>query len=214
VTLLDFLVVVILGLSVASGFAGGFIRVGIGFLAVIGGVILGFWNYGMAAEWVHKYVQSTAASNLLGFFLIFTGVLMVGALVSKIIAKIFRWIGLSWLDRLLGALFGFVRGSLIVVTFVAVAMAFMPKPLPNWVVNSKSLPYAIDASHQLAEFAPAGIKNAFRDSMVEVRQIWQEQLQNARKKLLPGVTEPEKSKDNEKSQEDRAPKEPKKKGKA
>lgn len=193
-TLLDFLIAVILGLSVASGYVAGFIRVGVGFLAVIFGILFGFWNYGMAAAWVHKYVQSMAVSNLLGFFLIFTGILLLGALVSKLIAKIFKWIGLSWLDRLLGALFGFVRGSLIVVAFVAVLMAFVPKPLPNWMVNSQALPYAMDASHQLAEFAPAGIKNAFSESMLEVRQAWQQQLENARRKLLPGITEPDKSK--------------------
>jgi len=184
VTLLDFLVAVILGLSVASGFVTGFVRVGIGFLAVIGGVVVGFWNYGLAAAWVHKYVSSMALSNLLGFFLIFTGILLLGALIGKVIAKIFKWIGLSWLDRLLGAVFGFVRGSLVVVALVAVLMAFVPKPLPNWMVDSKSLPYAMDASHRLAEMAPAGIKNAFRDSMQEVEQIWQDQLQSTREKLL------------------------------
>jgi membrane protein required for colicin V production len=222
VTLLDFLILVILGLSVGSGIASGFIRVGIGFLAVICGVVFGFWNYGLAAEWVHKYVKSPAASNLLGFFLIFTAILLLGALISKIIARIFKWIGLSWLDRLLGGLFGLVRGSLVVVAFVAVLMAFVPKPLPNWMVNSQALPYAIDASHQLTEFAPVGIKNAFRESMLEIRQVWQDQLQSARKKLLPGVMEPDKSKGDDKSQdksqdkahEDPPKREAKKKGKA
>jgi membrane protein required for colicin V production len=188
VTLLDFLVAVILGLSVASGFVTGFVRVGIGFLAVICGVVVGFWNYGMAAEWAYKYIPhkyvSAALANLLGFFLIFSGILALGALISKVIARIFRWIGLSWLDRLLGALFGFVRGSLVVVAFVAVLMAFVPKPMPNWMVDSKSLPYAIDASNRLADIAPAGIKNAFRDSLQEIQQVWQDQLQEAHKKLL------------------------------
>ena len=36
--------------------------------------------------------------------------LIVGAIVGRILAKFFKWAGLSWLDRLLGGAFGVVRG--------------------------------------------------------------------------------------------------------
>ena len=44
---------------------------------------------------------------------------------------LFKWTGLSWLDRLLGGVFGLVRGSVIAVAFVAVLLAFTAKPLPQ-----------------------------------------------------------------------------------
>jgi membrane protein required for colicin V production len=202
VTLLDFLVVIILGGSIAAGFTAGFVRVGIEFMAAIFGVLCGFWYYGLAAAWAHKYVQSMTVSNLLGFFLIFFAFLLVGALVGKLLARLFRAIGLGWLDRVLGAALGFVRGSLIVVALVAVAIAFVPKPMPNWIVNSKSLPYAIDASHAISQLAPEGIKDAFRDSMLEIRQTWRERFQKARKKLEPGSVEDGKTNKNDKDAPD------------
>jgi len=98
------------------------------------------------------------------------------------LAKLFRWTGLSWLDRLLGGAFGFVRGGVIAIAFVAVLLAFTSKPLPSWMVDSKVLPYAIDASDMCAALAPGAIKDGFRESMAEIRKLWDEQLKKKKKK--------------------------------
>ncbi len=193
-TLLDFLIAIVLAMSVVAGFVAGFARVGIGIVALVCGVLFGFWFYGVPAAWVHQWVHSTAASNLIAFFLILFGCLTAGALLAKLVAIFFRWTGLSWLDRLMGAMFGLVRGALIVVTAVAVLMAFVPRPLPNWMVHSITLPYAVDASHVISQAAPAGITNAFRDSLLEIRKAWMDQVRTARKELEPGRRPPDKDK--------------------
>ncbi len=176
-SLLDLLVVIVLGVSVAAGFVAGFARVGIGFAAAIFGVVFGFWFSGVPAEWVHRYIKSTTVSNIIGFMLVFWAILMAGALLAKLCSKLFKWTGLSWLDRLLGAVFGLVRGALIVVALIAVLLAFTPKPMPNWMVTSATLPYAIAASSAISQLAPNAIKNSFSDSMYELRRLWAEQLQ-------------------------------------
>jgi membrane protein required for colicin V production len=183
VSLLDLLVAIVVGLSVAAGFVAGFARVGIGFLAAILGVVFGFWFYGIPAAWVHRYLHSVAASNLIGFLLVFWAILAIGALFAKVTSKVFKWTGLSWLDRLLGGAFGLVRGALIAVVMIAVLLAFTPKPMPNWMVKSQVLPYAMEASNTIAAFAPSAIKDAFRESMLELRTLWREQLIESREKL-------------------------------
>jgi len=188
VNLLDVLLVVIVGCSVVAGYAAGFARVGVGFIATITGVLCGFWFYGIPAGWIHQYIKSATASNLAGFLVVFFAFVFAGALIGKLLSKLFRWTGLSWLDRLIGAGFGFVRGTLIAVAFIAVLMAFTPAPTPHWMVNSKVLPYAIDASHLCAALAPSAIKDAFRESMADVRKAWDEQLKkNRREKELKKV---------------------------
>jgi membrane protein required for colicin V production len=183
VNLLDIVLVVIVAASVVTGFLAGFARVGIGFLATIAGILFGFWFYGIPAEWIHDHgVHSTALSNLLGFFLVFLACTTLGHLIGTLLAKLFKWTGLSWLDRLMGAAFGFVRGSLIGVALVAVLLAFTPKPLPNWMVDSRVLPYAIDASNLCADLAPNAIKDAFRESMRDIRKAWEEQFKKHPKK--------------------------------
>jgi len=183
VSLLDLLVAIVVGLSVAAGFVAGFARVGIGFLAAILGVVFGFWFYGTPAALVHRYLHSVAASNLIGFLLVFWAILAIGALFAKVTSKVFKWTGLSWLDRFLGGAFGLVRGALIAVVMIAVLLAFTPKPMPNWMVKSEVLPYAMEASNTIAAFAPSAIKDAFRESMLELRTLWREQLIESREKL-------------------------------
>lgn len=182
-SLLDLLVVIVLGVSVAAGFVAGFARVGIGFIAAILGVVFGFWFYGIPAGWVHHYLKSTTASNVIGFLLVFWAFLMAGALLAKLISKLFKWTGLTWLDRLLGAAFGLVRGALITVAMIAVLLAFTPKPLPNWMVESQVLPYAMEASSAISALAPNAIKQAFHESMLELRRLWDEQLKKSREEL-------------------------------
>jgi membrane protein required for colicin V production len=183
VNLLDALLVILVAASVATGFMAGFARVGIGFIAAVSGVLFGFWFYGIPAEWIQEHwVSSNTAASLLGFFVVFFAFVVAGALIGKLLAKAFRWTGLSWLDRLMGGAFGFLRGGLIAIAFVAVLLAFTPKPLPNWMVDSKILPYAINASDVCAALAPSVIKDGFRESMAEIRKLWDEQLKKKKKK--------------------------------
>jgi membrane protein required for colicin V production len=173
------LLIVILAASVAAGFTAGFARAAIGFVAVIGGILFGFWFYGIPADWLHHYISSPTASNILGFLVVFFTFQLVGGIVGKIIAKLFKWTGLSFIDRILGAGFGFVRGALAAVALVAVLMAFTPAPPPNWMVNSTLLPYAIDASHACAALAPRALTEAFRISMNEIRKVWDDQVRKS-----------------------------------
>ncbi len=182
-SLLDFLVVIVIASSAVAGLVAGFARVGIGFLAAILGVMFGFWFYGIPAGWVHRYLHSVAASNLIGFLLVFWAILAIGALLAKVTSKLFKWTGLSWLDRLLGGAFGLVRGALIAVVMIAVLLAFTPKPMPNWMVKSEVLPYAMEASDVIASLAPNAIKSAFRESVLELRRLWEQQLIESREKL-------------------------------
>jgi membrane protein required for colicin V production len=181
--LLDLLLAVILGISVATGFMAGFARVGVGFIATISGLLFGFWYYGVPAAWIREHwTMSADLSNMLGFFVVFMLVMVVGAMVGKLLAKLFKWTGLGWLDRFLGGVFGLLRGGLIAVIVVAVIMAFTPKPLPTWMVGSQVLPYVLDASNVCSKLAPYAVKEAFRDSMFEIRKMWEEELQKKRKK--------------------------------
>ena len=181
-SLLDLVLGIIIAASVIAGWVAGFARVGIGFCAAIAGLVFGFWFYGTPAAWLHKLISSEAASNFLGFCAIFFACLVVGALLAKMVSKLFRWTGFSWLDRLLGAGFGFVRGGFIGAVFVAVLLAFAPKPMPNWMVDSKLMPYAVEASDAFTALAPAALKNAFREGLQEIRKDWEATLKKSQRR--------------------------------
>ena len=169
---IDLLLLIVIGASVLTGFAAGFARVGVGFIAMIVGLFCGFWFYGIVAAYVLDYVSSRAIANLAGFFVIFAGVLMVGALVGRILAKFFKWVGLSWLDRLLGCAFGLVRGLFIGAGMVTVLLAFSPSPPPGSVLDSKLMPYVITASGIFAALTPREIKDDFYATRDKVQAEW------------------------------------------
>jgi membrane protein required for colicin V production len=165
-----------------AGFIAGFARAGLGFFAAIAGLLFGFWFYGIPGAWIHKFIGSETVSNILGFFVVLFLFSLAGTILGKIFSKMFRWTGLSWLDRMLGAGFGFVRGGIICAAFVAVLLAFTPQPLPSWMVDSKLLPYAVDASNVLAAMAPNSVKEGFHRGVDEIRKTWDEQLKKSRER--------------------------------
>ncbi len=169
---IDLLLLIVVGASVLTGLAAGFARVGVGFIAMIVGLFCGFWFYGIVAAYVLDYVSSRAIANLVGFFVIFAGVLLLGALAGRILAKFFKWVGLSWLDRLLGGAFGLVRGLLIGAGMVTVLLAFAPSPPPGSVLDSKLMPYVITASGIFAAMTPREIQDDFYATRDKMKAEW------------------------------------------
>jgi membrane protein required for colicin V production len=164
---IDLVLALVIASSVLTGFAAGFARVGVGFAALVVGMLCGFWFYGIVAAYFIDYVTSPAIANLIGFF-----VILIGAIIGRILAKFFKWVGLSWLDRLLGGAFGIVRGLLIAAVIVTVLLAFSPSPPPPSVVSSRLLPYVINVSDVLAAVTPREIKDSFYATKDRVKAVW------------------------------------------
>jgi membrane protein required for colicin V production len=169
---IDILLLLVIGFSVLSGLMAGFARVGVGFIATILGTFFGFWCYGIVAAYFLDYVSSRAIANLIGFLLIFVVISVLGAIVGRVLAKFFKWAGLSWFDRLLGGAFGVVRGLIIAVALVTVLMAFAPSPPPRSIVESKLMPYLAGASDFFAAMTPHEIKDAFRAAKEQADKAW------------------------------------------
>ena len=65
---------------------------------------------------------------LAAFLILFLGVLLVVSLLSIALSSVLEKIGLSWLNRFFGALFGFAKGLLIVCILVFLAgLTSIPK---------------------------------------------------------------------------------------
>jgi membrane protein required for colicin V production len=169
---IDLVLILLVGLSVVGGLAAGFARVGVGFIATILGIFIGFWSYGVVAAYVFDYVSSRQMANLIGFLVIFVGFVILGAIIGRILAKFLKWAGLSWFDRLLGGAFGLVRGFIIAAAISTVLLAFAPTPPPASVVNSKFLPYLVDVSSVFAAMTPREIKDGFHDAQEKARKEW------------------------------------------
>jgi membrane protein required for colicin V production len=173
---LDIVLLLIFCLSIASGFAKGFAKLLVGLAAAILGFLCGLWFYASAGSFLLPYVSHKGVANFLGFLLIFVGISLLGAIVGKLLSIMLKWVGLSWFDRLLGGVFGLVRGLLFAIAVVLALMAFSPKPPPESVVRSHIAPYVIGAANACSYMAPNEVREGVRQSYEKVREAWREML--------------------------------------
>jgi membrane protein required for colicin V production len=184
---LDLLLGAVLLWSVASSFSKGFVREAIGLAASIAGLLCGAWFYRMAAAPIEPYIGSEPIANLCGFLLIFVGVLLAGRLVSLLVGLMVKAVGLSFLNRLLGAAFGAARGIVVCVALITAIVAFSPgrdsKDPPQAVVGSRIAPYMLDAAHALMMVAPREMRDQFAQGYEKVRRLWEEAMRHGPRRL-------------------------------
>ena len=173
---LDIVLLLIFCLSIASGIAKGFAKLVVGLAAAILGFLCGLWFYGAAGSYLLPYVSHKGVADFLGFLLIFFAVVLVGALAGKLLGALLKWVGLSWIDRLLGAVFGLVRGLVFAIAVVLALMAFSPNPPPASVIRSRIAPYVIGAANVCSYMAPNEVREGVQQSYEKIRQAWREML--------------------------------------
>ena len=177
---LDVLLVALFALSVLLSFRRGFSREAVGLGAALAALFLGIWFYGLAGEWLLPYVSSKGVANFCGFLIVFAGVLLAGALVSRLLSRLIKFAGLSWFDRLLGAGFGALRGVVLSTAVVVAMVAFTPgssgSAPPRAVVDSRLAPYVIEAASVVTALAPYEVREGFRKTYARVKKIWKHSL--------------------------------------
>ena len=181
---LDYLFLLIALFYAIHGFARGFSRVIVGLIAAVAGLFVACWTYGVAASYLQPYVSSKAVANVLGFFLIFIAIQILGAIIGKILHKLFRWTGLGWLDRLLGLAFGALKAAVLGVVLVLILTAFPMKPIPDSVAHSRIAPYLLEAAQAVSYAAPRELRDGFAESFDRLRDLWKKGLRSSPKEPL------------------------------
>jgi membrane protein required for colicin V production len=134
----DYCILAVLGLSVLMGLMRGFI----GEVLALAGWVLAFWfawQFGDSVAAHLTMVDQPSIRMLLGYGLCFLLVLLVCGIVSFLMRKLVAGSGLSGSDRLLGMVFGLVRG-LALVTITVLLLGFTPLPRDPWWHQSQLLP--------------------------------------------------------------------------
>ena len=120
------------------------------------GYVLAAWEYPRAALWFREYVSAPWVANAAGFVTIFFGVIFVAGIAGHIARWIFKAAGLEWFDRVLGAVFGLVRGFVIASVVVMTLVAFSPGL--TVVGQSRLGRYFLLLGHGVSWMAPAELR--------------------------------------------------------
>ncbi len=131
-TSFDYIVLVIVGISIVVSMMRGAVRE---VLAIIGWIAALYVARTYASQLVPVLPQDIPTESLkvlAAFVILMLGVLLVASLLSIALSSIIKKIGLNWLNRFVGAVFGLARGMLIVCVFVFLAgLTNFPKD-PRW----------------------------------------------------------------------------------
>lgn len=176
---LDLLMGFLAAMLVIQGLRQGFTRLAIGLLAALAGVVLAAWMYGSAGAFLLPYVSSPALAHIAGFLLVFVGVQLAGSALAWGLGRLYKWTGLTLLDRLLGAVFGLVKATLVGVVIVMILTGFPLSPVPNSIKNSVAAPYLIEVSHVLVQLAPRELKDGFAATYERIKKIWSGEVDKA-----------------------------------
>lgn len=134
----DYCIIAALGLSVLIGLWRGFV----GEVLALLGWVLAFWvawSFGDKLAAKFTAIDLPSLRLLLGYAICFIAVLIAAGIVNFLMRKLIAGSGLSGSDRMLGMLFGLVRG-LAVVTLGVLLLGFTPLPRDPWWHQSQLLP--------------------------------------------------------------------------
>jgi membrane protein required for colicin V production len=165
--LIDWTIVIVLIVSVLGAAKHGFFVEAFSLAGVVLGLLLASWNYQKILPWIEGWVHVPGVDEAIAFIAIALVVMIVAGLAGRVIRWSVRSIGLGWVDRLTGAVFGLLKGCVLVTLGVMAIAAFLPKA--TWLENSKLAPYFLSMAHQASVVTPAGLGERIREGVKVIR---------------------------------------------
>lgn len=131
-TAFDYAALIIIGLSMLLSVIRGFVREVLALLAWVVALVAANLYSGTLAAVMPQEIPGEQLRFAAGFVAAFFGVLLVMSLIAIGASRLVRSAGLGVEDRVLGAVFGAVRGALVVLFLVLLAgLTTLPKE-PVW----------------------------------------------------------------------------------
>ena len=151
----DYIFIGIIALSGVIAFFRGFVQETLSLLLWIIAFAAAMFLNAYLDPYFINYIDSPEIRRILTIITVFVGIIFVGGLLIRFLRGLVHWSGMGGLDRLLGVLFGFLGGMLlIVVIYLVLPSDFKQSP---FITDSKSSKY-------LKKYAPMAEK--FFKSMI------------------------------------------------
>jgi membrane protein required for colicin V production len=148
----------------------GLVREIISLVALIGGFILAVIYYPNLGRRLAEFSRTESIANLLGFLIIFVGCLLLGAIIAFVVNRFLKAASLQWVDRILGGIFGLLRGWAISSIIVVALVAFPIRE--NLMARSFLAPYLLAGARTAVLLVPQALKDKFNAEYKKVLEGW------------------------------------------
>lgn len=169
-TLLDFVFAGIIAISIVLALTKGLMREIVSLAALIGGFFLAVMYYPAAAGLFREFSRTDSVANFLGFLLIFLGCLLLGAVIAFLVNRFIKATSLKWVDRLLGGVFGLLRGWAICSIIALGLIAFPVKE--GLMARSVLAPFMLAGARAAVLMTPQTLKDTFHEQYQKALRSW------------------------------------------
>lgn len=159
-TSLDYIFALIIVVSTVLALTKGLVREIVSLVSLLAGFWLAAFYYPVVSVWFSDLARTQAVADLIGFLLIFLGTLVAGAVVAFLINRFVKMASLQWVDRLLGGLFGFLRGWAVSSILVLALVAF-PLKQNQMLSRSYLAPFLLGGARAAVLVVPQELKDRF-----------------------------------------------------
>ena len=167
-TAADWVIVVVIVVSVVQAAISGFFHEAFGIAGLIVGYLLAAWNYQRLAARYAPYLKSMWLGEIGAFLVIFLAVLIAAGIAGRITRHIVKEAGLSFVDRILGGALGLLRGILMVAVVLVSMAAFTPTS--TWLEGSELAPYFLVVGRAAIWVAPSELRARFYQGLDLLRR--------------------------------------------
>lgn len=169
---LDAVFGVIFLVSITFALLKGLAREIISLAALVGGFLLAVFFYHVPAGMFKEFSKNDTIANLLGFAVIFFGCILIGAIAAFLANRFIKAASLKWVDRLLGGIFGLLRGWAIASILVVAMIAFPVRD--NFLARSVLAPYLLTGAKIAVYCVPQKLKDEFNEHYIKVVDAWKQ----------------------------------------
>jgi len=141
---LDILIVLVIVGLVVMAYTAGLIREVVTLVAAIVGIVIAGVLYDDLAEDVLVFMDDEDAAQAISFLVLAGAVYLFGQIVAIMLKKSASLLMLGWADHIGGAVFGLLKGLLVVQALLIIFAAYPSLELDSAVSGSELAPYFVD----------------------------------------------------------------------
>lgn len=137
---LDWVIIVVLSVSTLLSVWRGFAREAISLAAWVAAFVVANLFVDQMATLLATWISNITGRYVAAYAILFLGTLMLGSLLGMLARQLVKVTGLSVLDRLLGTVFGFARGVILILVCAFVLRQLVPPGDLQWLHQSQLMP--------------------------------------------------------------------------
>jgi len=140
-------------------------------VGVLAGFFAGIRYYPLLTGILQRWIENPGFRDIAAFMAIFCGVFIVVVLLAWVIHYLMKVSKISWLDRILGVVFGAVKALLVAAIILIALTTFLPSNT-SVVQQSRLARYLMPVSEKITIVVTSEVKSRYDKNIDDYIKAW------------------------------------------